>query len=283
MPESPDQETLAAMSESERLDDLTPRQVVAELDRYIVGQNEAKRAVAIALRNRWRRRQLPKDLADEVLPKNILMIGPTGVGKTEIARRLARLTGSPFLKIEATKYTEVGYVGRDCESMIRDLVEIAIEMEKRHRRQQMRASTERAVEDRLVDALVKTGAVQAESEGGRGRLEAREDLRRQLREKQLEERLVEIEVQQATPPAFKIGGAPGMDEIDVRLGEMMPGVFAPKTRSETMNVEQARGVLFRQEEEADLAKDDLALHAIQRVEQSGIVFLDEIDKIAVSG
>ncbi len=266
------------------LDHLTPAQVVAELDRYIIGQDEAKRAVAVALRNRWRRRQLPPAVADEVLPKNILMIGPTGVGKTEIARRLARLTGSPFLKVEATKYTEVGYVGRDCESMVRDLVEVAIEMVRREKRRDVAAAAARAVEDRLLDAL---GEPRASVGFGGGehkeRLEARETLRRQLRDGELEDRPIDIEVDDEAPPAFKIAGGPGGEEIDVKLGEMMPGFFNRRTKKRRTTVGEARPVLQKDEEERRLDKEDVDSSAIARVEQNGILFIDELDKVAGGG
>jgi ATP-dependent HslUV protease ATP-binding subunit HslU len=265
-------------------DGLTPRQVVEELDRFIIGQAEAKRAVAIALRNRWRRRQLPAAMAEEVLPKNILMIGPTGVGKTEIARRLARLTGSPFLKVEATKYTEVGYVGRDCESMVRDLVELSLEMVRSERRREVEASAARAVEDRLLDALAAspagTGPV---PEPGRARVEAREELRRQLRAGELEDRQVSVEVADDKSAAFKIAGAPGMEEIDVRLGEMMPGMFGRKKKQRQVKVAEARGILQREEEDARLDEEAVTREALRRVEQNGILFIDELDKIAAGG
>jgi ATP-dependent HslUV protease ATP-binding subunit HslU len=264
------------------VDDLTPSQVVTELDRYIIGQDSAKRAVAVALRNRWRRRQLPEALAEEVLPKNILMIGPTGVGKTEIARRLARLTGSPFLKVEATKYTEVGYVGRDCESMVRDLVEIAIEMVRQHKRHEMRSTTARAVEDKLLDALTGLEGGQPQ-ESAKSRLEAREDLRAQLRDGRLEDRQVEIEVDEEAPSAFKIAGAPGMEDIDVKLGEMLPGMFGKRQNRRRMKVSDARQALQRQEEELRFDREELTREAIRRVEQSGILFIDELDKVAVQG
>ncbi|MDH3284341.1 MAG: ATP-dependent protease ATPase subunit HslU [Acidobacteriota bacterium] len=262
------------------VDSLTPPEVVSELDRFIVGQTDAKRAVAIALRNRWRRRQLPAPLADEVLPKNILMIGPTGVGKTEIARRLARLTGSPFLKIEATKYTEVGYVGRDCESMIRDLVELSLEMLRQQKRQEIGQAAARSVEDRLLEALAAPHAPGFGSEPARERVEAREKLRARLRSGELEEEIVEIELSESAPPAFKIAGGPGMEEIDVRLGEMMPGMFGSRSRKRRMKVAEARPLLQAEEEERRLDRQDLAREAIARTEQSGIVFLDELDKIA---
>ncbi|MDQ7006762.1 MAG: ATP-dependent protease ATPase subunit HslU [Acidobacteriota bacterium] len=257
-------------------DSLTPTQVVAELDRYIVGQAAAKRAVAVALRNRWRRRQLPPALAEEVQPKNILMIGPTGVGKTEIARRLARLTGSPFIKVEATKYTEVGYVGRDCESMVRDLVEVALEMARNRHRQDIGARVSRAVEDRLLQALCE------QPPGGKvDRIEAREAIRARLRAGELEDETISIEVEDAPGPAFRIAGAPGMDEIDIRLGEMMPGMLGRRTQRKTMKISQARGILTREEEERHLEQEELNQEALRAVEDSGIIFIDELDKVAV--
>lgn len=268
---------LESATPDQTLDDLTPSRVVAALDRFIVGQPEAKRAVAVALRNRWRRRQLPAAMADEVLPKNILMIGPTGVGKTEIARRLARLTGSPFLKVEATKYTEVGYVGRDCESMVRDLLELTLEQVRRDRRRDVAAAAARAVEDRLLALL---GEAQLHGAGdGRDRLEAREELRRKLRDGELEDRPVEIETEE-NGPAFKIAGGPGGEELDIRIGEMMPGMFGRRTRKRKVTVSDARVILQQQEEDLRLEKDDLAKEAIRRVEQNGILFIDEMDKVA---
>jgi ATP-dependent HslUV protease ATP-binding subunit HslU len=282
MPGQSDGAPLQGTRQDRTVDDLTPSQVVAELDRYIVGQESAKRAVAVALRNRWRRRQLPDALAEEVLPKNILMIGPTGVGKTEIARRLARLTGSPFLKVEATKYTEVGYVGRDCESMVRDLVEIAIEMVRQLKRQEMASTTARAVEDKLLDALTGLEGGSA-PESAKTRLEAREDLRAQLRDGKLEDRQIEVEVDEEAPSAFKIAGAPGMEDIDVKLGEMLPGMFGKKQNKRRMKVRDARQALQRQEEELRFDREELTREAIRKVEQSGILFVDELDKVAVQG
>lgn len=258
-------------------DSLTPTQVVAELDRYIVGQQAAKRAVAIALRNRWRRRQLPRMLAEEVQPKNILMIGPTGVGKTEIARRLARLTGSPFIKVEATKYTEVGYVGRDCESMVRDLVEVALEMARQRHRRDLQARVERAVEDRLLEALCQ------QPPGGKvDRIEAREEIRQRLSAGELEDETISVEIKDTPGPAFRIAGAPGMDEIDIRLGEMMPGMLGRQTQRKTMKVSQARTVLTREEEDRQLEQEEVKQEALRAVEESGIIFIDELDKVAVA-
>ena len=279
MPDSSHRSPLEGMSVSARADAMTPSEVVTELDRYIVGQGQAKRAVAVALRNRWRRRQLPERVAEEVLPKNILMIGPTGVGKTEIARRLSRMTGSPFLKIEATKYTEVGYVGRDCESMVRDLVEIAIEIIRGERRRDVHAAATRAVEDRLLEALA---AEQGAGEG-RSRIEAREELRRRLREGELEEQTVTIRVPDESTAAFRIAGAPGMDEIDVRLGDMLPGMFGRREKERRVKVAEARRILQRLEEDARLDREAIEKEAIRRVEQNGILFIDELDKVAAPG
>ncbi|MCU0230009.1 MAG: ATP-dependent protease ATPase subunit HslU, partial [Acidobacteria bacterium] len=263
-----------------RQDDLTPSQVVAELDAYIIGQAEAKRAVAIALRNRWRRKQLPPEQAEEVLPKNILMIGPTGVGKTEIARRLARLVGSPFLKVEATKYTEVGYVGRDVESMIRDLLELAIEMVRRERRREVASAAVRATEDRLLELLAGPRSEAADS---RGWIDAREELRARLRAGELEERTIELELPDDEKPAFRIAGGPGMDEMEVKLGEMLPGFMGRRTKRARVSVREAREILQRQEEDRRLDEETLVKEAIERAEQTGIVFIDEIDKVAGGG
>lgn len=283
MPGRSDNPSLDGGTADATVDDLTPSRVVSELDRYIVGQNEAKRAVAVALRNRWRRRQLPARMAEEVLPKNILMIGPTGVGKTEIARRLARLTGSPFLKVEATKYTEVGYVGRDCESMVRDLVEVSIAMVRQQQRQDMQTQVARAVEDRLVDVLSGLAGGRPADESARSRLLAREEIRAQLRAGELEDKSVEIDVEESAPSAFKIAGAPGMEDIDVKLGEMMPGMFGRRSKKQRMKVGEARTVLTREEEERRLDREELTQEAIRRVEQNGILFVDELDKVAVHG
>ncbi len=261
-------------------DDLTPARIVEELDKYIIGQEDAKRAVAVALRNRWRRRQLPAEQSEEVLPKNILMIGPTGVGKTEIARRLARLVGSPFLKIEATKYTEVGYVGRDVESMIRDLLELAVELVRRERRRDVAAAAVRAVEDRLLELL----AGPRETAGdGRAWVEAREDMRARLRSGELEERTVEVDLPEVEKPAFRIAGGPGMDEMEVKIGEMLPGFLGQRTKKSRVSVREARGILQREEEDRRLDEATIVRDAIDRVEQTGIVFIDELDKVAGGG
>ncbi|RMF71391.1 MAG: ATP-dependent protease ATPase subunit HslU [Acidobacteria bacterium] len=281
MPDSSRRPPLEGTGPTARADAMTPSEVVAALDRFIVGQNDAKRAVAVALRNRWRRRQLPPQAAEEVLPKNILMIGPTGVGKTEIARRLSRLTGSPFLKIEATKFTEVGYVGRDCESMVRDLVEVAIDIVRTERRRDVHAAARRAVEDRLLEAIAAAQGVGAGD--GRARIEAREELRRRLREGELEDLVVTIRVPDESTAAFKIAGAPGMEEIDVRLGEMLPGMFGRREKERRVKVSEARTILQRQEEDARLDQEAIEKEAVRRVEQTGILFIDELDKVAAPG
>ncbi len=270
-------------------DDLGPKAIVAELDRYIVGQDKAKRAVAIALRNRMRRMKLPPEMAEEVAPKNIIMMGSTGIGKTEIARRLARLTGSPFIKVEASKYTEVGYVGRDVESMVRDLTDIAMELVRQERREAVRQRASRAVEDRLVTLLLPalpdrpiTGDPARDRENEerqRRHEESREKLRAELRAGTLEERVVEVEVRDASAPGFQIFGSAG-EEMNVNIREMLPGFFQGKTRRRRMRIGEARDVIAREEEDRLIDDDEVARDAISRVEQAGIIFLDEIDKIA---
>ena len=248
----------------------SPREIVSELDRFIVGQDDAKRAVAIALRNRWRRQQLPEALKDEVLPKNILMIGPTGVGKTEIARRLARLAQAPFLKVEATKFTEVGYVGRDVEQIVRDLVESAIVMTRERLRKQVTAKAELAAEERVLDALVGTNAS----------AETRQKFRKQLREGELNEREIELQVaDNAGMPTFEIPGMPGAQVGMVNLGDMFGKAFGGRTKPRKMNVEESYNVLLAEESDKLLDQDSVVKQAIASVEDNGIVFLDEIDKI----
>ena len=250
----------------------SPREIVSELDRYIVGQHDAKRAVAIALRNRWRRQQLPEDLREEVLPKNILMIGPTGVGKTEIARRLAKLAQAPFLKVEATKFTEVGYVGRDVEQIVRDLVEIAINMTRERLRKEVKAKAELAAEERLLDALVGEGA----------REETRVSFRRKLRNGELDDKEVEIEVSDSAGlqlPTMDIPGMPGSQMSMINLNDILGKAFGQRTKPRRLRVEEALELLINDEGDKLLDQDTITAEAIATVEQNGIVFLDEIDKI----
>ena len=249
----------------------SPREIVSELDRFIVGQNDAKRAVAVALRNRWRRQQLDEDLRDEVLPKNILMIGPTGVGKTEIARRLARLAQAPFLKVEATKFTEVGYVGRDVESIVRDLVEISIHMTRERMRKEVAAKAELAAEQRVLDALV----------GSTASLETRRKFRDMLRDGKLDDKEIEVEVQDAGSglPTFEIPGMPGAQLGMINLNEMLGKGFGNKPKPKRMTVEESHTVLVAEESDKLLDDDAVVRMAVSSVEQNGIVFLDEIDKI----
>ncbi len=250
----------------------SPREIVSELDRFIVGQNEAKRAVAIALRNRWRRRQLPEDMREEVLPKNILMMGPTGVGKTEIARRLARLAQAPFLKVEATKFTEVGYVGRDVESIVRDLVEIAINMTRERLRKEVKAKAELAAEERLLDALVGEGA----------RDDTRIAFRRRLRNGELDEKEVEVQVADTAGlqlPTMDIPGMPGGQMGVMNLNEIFGKAFGGRTKQRRMPVSEALDLLVNEESDKLLDQETVVSESISTVEQNGIVFLDEIDKI----
>jgi ATP-dependent HslUV protease ATP-binding subunit HslU len=258
-------------------DHLTPQETVAELDKYIVGQKEAKRAVAIALRNRWRRQQVPENLRDEIAPKNIIMIGPTGVGKTEIARRLAKLTASPFLKIEASKFTEVGYVGRDVESMVRDLMELAVAQVKAQERDKVQAKAEAAVEERLLELLLpgSTPASEPEGEGDN----TREKLRTMLRSGRLEDRLVDLEVSQRTAPVVEIFSAAGMEEMDFNFKDMLGNLFPGKTRQRKVKISEAREYLLQEEAGRLIDMDRVVEEARRKVEQNGIIFLDEIDKI----
>ncbi len=252
--------------------EFSPREIVSELDRFIVGQNDAKRAVAIALRNRWRRRQLPDDLREEVLPKNILMIGPTGVGKTEIARRLARLAQAPFIKIEATKFTEVGYVGRDVESIVRDLVELSLNMTRERMRAEVAARAEGMAEERVLDALV----------GDSASAETRQKFRKMLREGDLAEREIEVDVAEtggAGLPTFDIPGMPGAQVGMINLNEMLGKALGGRTKPRKMSVAESYEVLMAEESDKLLDEDRVTRSALDAVEQDGIVFLDEIDKI----
>jgi ATP-dependent HslUV protease ATP-binding subunit HslU len=275
------------------LDELTPREIVVELDKHVIGQKDAKRAVAIALRNRMRRQKLPEDMAEEVMPKNILMIGPTGVGKTEIARRLAKLANSPFLKVEASKFTEVGYVGRDVESMIRDLVEIAIENIREEKLEEVSDKAELNAEERLLDILLPPPIPAApQPPSGQGILlegtttagdsnsRTREKFRQQLREGKLDDRTVEIDVRERSFPAFEIITNQGTEEMDINMKDMLPNIFGARTKKRKMKVNEAFEYLIQEEESRLIDMDQVTRAAIERVEDSGIVFLDEIDKIA---
>ena len=264
------------------IEDLAPRQIVTELDKFVVGQKQAKRAVAIALRNRWRRQQIGGTMADEIVPKNILMIGATGVGKTEIARRLAKLARAPFLKVEASKFTEVGYVGRDCESMIRDLTEIAVALVKEEKRRDvLRKAGERA-EDRLLQLLVPEPTTPGFMTGEETDLgPTREKFRDRLRSGKLDGRKVEIEVEETRYPSLEMFTPQGgVEEVGINLKEMMPGLFGGKRRRQTVTVAEAREILRQQEAEKLIDQRQVANEAIRRVEQGGLIFLDEIDKVA---
>ena len=263
-----------SVEEEPILDELTPREIVRELDKYVVGQDDAKRAVAVALRNRIRRQKLEPELADEVMPKNILMIGPTGVGKTEIARRLAKLANSPFLKVEASKFTEVGYVGRDVESMIRDLVDIAIEMVREERVDEVADRAEKNAEERLLDLLMPPQPEPSETAE-----RTREKLREKLHQGKLDDRVVELDVKERGP-SFEISTAQGIEEMDINLKDVLPGLFAGRTRKRKMRVTEALEYLVQEEEQKLIDMDQVTRVALERVERSGIIFLDEIDKIA---
>ena len=287
LPSSAEEEQLA-------LDELTPREIVAELDKHVIGQKDAKRAVAIALRNRMRRQKLSPELAEEIIPKNIIMIGPTGVGKTEIARRLAKLANSPFLKVEASKFTEVGYVGRDVESMVRDLVEIAIDNVREEKLEDVADKAELNAEERLLDILLPPSSPprpEASSTSGgvvidgttaltESSSRTREKLRQQLREGKLDDRMVEIDVRERNFPSFEILTNQGVEEMDVNIKDMLPNIFGQRTKKRKMKVNEAFEYLIQEEEQRLVDMDQVTRMAIDRVENSGIVFLDEIDKIA---
>ena len=286
------------VDEEARLDEMSPRQIVAELDKHVVGQRKAKRAVAVALRNRVRRQKLPPDMAVDVMPKNIIMIGSTGVGKTEIARRLARMSNSPFLKVEASKFTEVGYVGRDVESMIRDLTEISVEMTRQEKIEEVAEKAELNVEERILDILLppprsSSGFYDFDSETseektteleGPARDEqfqrTREKLRTQLRSGKLDNRLVELEVREKNFPVIELAGPQGVEEMGINMKDMLGNLFQGRTKRRKMRVDEAMEYLMQEEEERLIDMDQVARAAIERVENSGIIFLDEIDKIA---
>ena len=261
-------------SDTPALDELTPREIVGELDKYVVGQTEAKRAVAVALRNRIRRRKLEPEMAEEVMPKNIMLIGPTGVGKTEVARRLARLANSPFLKVEATKFTEVGYVGRDVDSMIRDLVDVSIEMIREEKLETVAERAEANAEERMLDLLMPP-----QEEGEESVEKTRKKLRTSLREGLLDERMVEIDAHEKNLPV-EIVTSTGTEEMGINLRDMLPGLFGGKTRRRKMHVAEGLDYLIQEEEQKLIDMDQVTRQALERVEQSSIIFLDEIDKIA---
>jgi ATP-dependent HslUV protease ATP-binding subunit HslU len=287
LPSTAEEEQLA-------LDELTPREIVAELDKHVIGQKDAKRAVAIALRNRTRRQKLAPDLAEEIIPKNIIMIGPTGVGKTEIARRLAKLANSPFLKVEASKFTEVGYVGRDVESMVRDLVEIAIDNVREEKLEDVADKAELNAEERLLDILLPPSSpprpepvstaggvvIDGSTALAESSSRTREKLRQQLREGKLDDRMVEIDVRERNFPSFEIISNQGVEEMDVNIKDMLPNIFGQRTKKRKMKVNEAFEYLIQEEEQRLIDMDQVTRMAIDRVENSGIVFLDEIDKIA---
>jgi ATP-dependent HslUV protease ATP-binding subunit HslU len=266
---------------------LTPREIVAELDKYVVGQPAAKRAVAIALRNRMRRQKLAPEMAEEIAPKNILMIGPTGVGKTEIARRLARLAQSPFVKVEASKFTEVGYVGRDVESMVRDLVELAIDMVRAERIEEVRAKAVQNAEDRLLDLLLPPTRPAAPGERAEDAASAREQqtrtrerFREQLASGQLDNRVVELDVREKSFPSMEIIAGSSVEEVDVNIKDMLPGLFQSRTKKRKVKVPEALEYLTQEEQQKLIDMDSVSRTAVERVQQAGIIFIDEIDKIA---
>jgi ATP-dependent HslUV protease ATP-binding subunit HslU len=272
------------------LDELTPRQIVEELDKYVIGQKAAKRAVAVALRNRMRRLKLPPEMAEEVAPKNIIMIGPTGVGKTEIARRLARLSNSPMIKVEASKFTEVGYVGRDVESMVRDLVEIAIDMVREEKIYEIQDKAEENAEERLLDLLLppvrpvyqspQPETAPAEAPPLANATATREKLRGQMREGKLDHRTVELDVRERVFPSFEIITSGGVEEMDINIKDMLPGLFGGKTRKRRMKVPEALEYLIQEEEQKLVDMEQVSRTALERTEQAGIIFIDELDKVA---
>ena len=280
MPKTADREL--ALTTEAHLHVMTPREIVSELDRYIIGQQKAKRAVAIALRNRWRRQQVPEDLRDDIVPKNILMIGPTGVGKTEIARRLARLAQAPFIKVEASKFTEVGYVGRDVESMIRDLTELSVSMVKQEAKERIQVKARDQAEERLLDLLLppptRAGfGTESEQPAGQG---TREKMRRMLQEGKLDDRDVELEVTKSAAPFIEVMAPQGMEDMEQNLKEMFSNMMPKKTKKQRMKVPEALEILTQEEADKLVDVELVVREAINRVEQSGIVFIDEIDKIA---
>jgi ATP-dependent HslUV protease ATP-binding subunit HslU len=273
-------ETTVSTTES-----LTPREIVAELDKHVIGQAAAKRAVAIALRNRTRRQKLPAEIAEDINPKNILMIGPTGVGKTEIARRLAKLAQSPFIKVEASKFTEVGYVGRDCESMVRDLVELAVDMVKEERLAEVREKARQAAEERVLDLLLPPlpPAADYDEQAAAIREQAqrtREKLRDQLRDGRLDHKQVEIDVREKTFPSFEIIAGSSVEEVDINMKDMLPGLFQGRTKKRRLRVPEALEALAAEEEHKLIDMETIARAAVERVQQAGIIFVDEIDKVA---